>query len=234
MTLRKIGGFLLPVLLWLPGPPAAAQELLYKIEGHTYEHRSFDPHGELKGRERIEVGELRHPDDHVVTPIEITIFEVPQGTVKQRIEMKLSAPDHPSHVLHVLAFLGRKDKSLEMEVTEKGDLYPEKPHDGQTLPDLTLRMRLEKGFLSFLGAGTKVRITDRTVHVLDSDDGAYEIRSRIRVQMRALGIGWKTTRFDSRQVLDPDIGLVLEGLRKDDGAQQVIERLAPSSAASGS
>lgn len=221
--------FMVPVAI----PPAVGESghggdqgemFLREISGHRYERQTIGPDGSPTGREHIEVGRLRRRGDSVQLPVDITVYEA-NGDIGKRLRSVWTCrADRERMIMPVVFLLGKQDSTMRLTVRGDPILYPRRPP--ARLDDIELRVEPEAGLFSFLGGRSVVRITNRRVEAAEAGSPpGYTIIENVELKVFALGIPFRTTRLDSKEVIDPGLGLVRQTLRYADGSRSVIRRL---------
>jgi hypothetical protein len=227
-------------LLWAVGAfaqlPLAPERtgLLFKVQGNHYERRVYDLEGELIGRQLIAFDLMRFQDGECRLPVVLEVFEgADYSQIREEYQIGIQVECAEPHLIaSLLVYKGDPNaQNLEIRIIGDGETYPSEPEDDQRLADVHLVFRLRKGFLSLLGTKTEMQIADRRVRIPTdgvTSSGAptrYEILSSLEVRLYILGVPWKRERYTARQVVEQNLGLVEETLRRDDGTVSEVKLL---------
>ena len=217
--------------------------LFTELAGHLYERRSWNREGELTDLQAIRIGDVETTENgELVLPAELISYRLPEdgepdaspgsffdeGAETGRVAMRwvLKEDVDPNARLALLGSIETEERSLEVELREmSGVIYPASIEEG-LLPDVRFVIKMRKGVLSFLGARTVIRLSERRAWSAEGDSGQpIEIRSRVSAAFKVIGIPWRKPRFDNRQLLDRH-GLVEVVLEPRKGGRQMIRRVS--------
>jgi hypothetical protein len=229
VTLVLLGG---AAVVWAAQdqPAPAERMLLSALQGRRYERVSYDAEGRVEERAMIAAGRLEINGDEVTLPLEV---DVSRGDgVGRRFSTRWTcAPQAGDMATAILTFSDDLDKpSMRLETTGDALMYPRDVPSDETLPDVSVDVKVRQGFLRILGARTRITLTDRRIEPVPSASGglapeAYTITSDIDFRAYAWGIRVRRARFESEETVDPREGLLRHVLRREDGGYSELQRL---------
>ena len=199
---------------------------LFRVQGHRYERRVFDPAGELKGRQTLVFDWMRFQNESCLVPVNLKVYDGADFShLRDEYEIRIQVECAEPHLVASVLASGNRSgsQSVEVRVFGEGQTYPPDPRDGQKLPEVHWVIRLRQGVLSMLGTRTELRMSHRRVRVPAANNGhsssghGYEVLGDLETSVYMLGIRWKRELYRARQVIGPDQTLVEETLRRQDG-----------------
>jgi len=209
--------------------------LLSALQGHQYERVAYDSNGTLTDRAVLSIGRLTMEAGELSVPLTGEVYE--NDAIARRFSSTWTcAPEAGAMLMSILVFGEQLGKPrLRLVTTGAPLVYPTEVPASGMLPDLTLEMRVQQGFLRFLGARTRITMSDRRIAFSPAavTEGAatrtYTITSRVELRAYAWGIRVRRTPFQGEETVDPEGGLLRHVLRREDGGYSALRRLSPAS-----
>jgi len=213
--------------------------LLTALEGRSFERVRTDRAGRESGRARLDVGRLETGAAGTRLAVTITLYES-DGRERRLSSSWSCEPAQAGMTMYALVFAPELAKP-RLRVESEGDpiVYPQTLPEGGKLPDLSLELRAQGGFLSLLGARSRIAVRDRRATMgtpsggSSATDASYVIRSRIDARGYAAGIRVRHVEYLSAETVDPATGLVEQTLKAEDGTVWTLRRLPADEPASG-
>jgi hypothetical protein len=230
--LRWVSSSVLVLAATVAPPGIAAQDAampLQLFEGNEYERRVFTPDGVAEGVQRITIGTITEVGDELEIPVTSHGFDEagqPSDSVHTTIRCR---PEDAGMVMNILALVQQEGRDIRLRLRGGAVLYPDTAAAGP-LPDVTLEASVEEGVVGFLGGRSQIVLNERTVTLepegeVSSAAGSYEIASRIELKFYVLGIRVRSKRYDARETISPERGLLRLELTSEGGGVAVLTRV---------
>lgn len=211
--------------------------LVPQVAGNCYERIVREADGRVTGRQRIRVRDPTMGPRGVRARVDVVKFKTRSGEggeprVADRFHFSMIGDiskdaQKEETALQIVGYVGA-DSRVALDFLEETEIYPDSPCTGQSLPPVKLDLSARGGFVDLLGGRAEVRITERRCTPAEGGNDAYLISGVLRMKMYLLGIPFKKERYVSRQLVDPDRGLVRHVLEARDGGSQDLALVEPS------
>lgn len=206
-----------------------------RVAGNCYERRVLDAAGRVTGHQRIRVQDAIYGPGGPVARIDVVKFRTgvapdSELQIDDRFEFRMlgdiTEDAQEEAALQIVGYLG-SDSRVSLDFLDHTVIYPAESCHDQDLPPVRLNLSAMGGLVDLLGGRAEIRITDRTCR--SAEDGeSYFIEADLRMKVYLLGVRLRNQRYRSRQLVDPQRGLVRHVLEKPGGSRQELNMLEPS------
>lgn len=225
----------------MAGMPAQAgesesdQPIVDRVAGNCYERRVLDAAGRLNGHQRIRVRDATYGPNGPVARIDVVKFrtgDAPGGELQidERFEFgmlgDIAEDAQEEAALQIVGYLG-SDSRVSLDFLDQTVIYPAGLCHDQDLPPVRLNLSAAGGLADLLGGRAEIRITDRTCRSA-GDGESYFIEADLQMKVYLMGIRLRNERYRSRQLVDPQQGLVQHVLEKPGGSRQELNMVEPA------
>lgn len=217
------------------GESGSDQPFVDRVAGNCYERLVLDAAGGVTGHQRIRVREATYGARGPVARIDVVRFRTDDEPgselrVDDRFEFRMLGDivedAQEEAALQIVGYLG-SDSRVSLEFLDQAVIYPVESCHDQDLPPVRLDVSAAGGLVDVLGGRAEIRITDRVCRSAGGGE-SYFIDADLRMKVYLLGIRLRNERYQSRQLVDPQRGLVRHVLAKPDGSRQELHMVEPS------
>ena len=211
-----------------PARDAEGEMFLSLLAGSSYRRTVLAPDGSVRVRTVMTVGAA---EPAVGGGVEVALeLSAPLGVeaVEPPVRSIWRCSGEEGSMLMSVLFLAEPGAAKRLTVSGDRVLYPRRGPAGVApgrLPDLVLELEAERGFGSWLGARSVLRISERTMGASPGNAGGYVVSSAIDLRAFALGIRVKRMRLLSTEIVDQDGRLVSQQLERPNGERVLLERI---------
>jgi hypothetical protein len=223
---------LLIVLIQLSSHPLVAQQnkqmFMYQVDGNKYEKRSFDNEGGLTSKQIIEAGSVRKMESKYVLPVRISSYDE-EGKLEDTYATNYSCDPSSSSLFMIVFPLSDINDNTDVSVRllSGNDFYPQGIKVNQSLPDISFAMDIEGGVLGFVGANSKIKISDRKIFSKDEESRNYNIKEKVEIKGYVFGFNVRTINYSVEEVFNATKGIIKQEYKKDSGEYFNITLLNP-------
>lgn len=204
-----------------------AEMLLFEIAGNRYERQNFDKTGKLKSMQVLNVGSIIKEKDNYRLPVEIISYDN-NGKIKDTTRTIYTCnPDEKRIFVNIFPYSDYgSGGEIKVKAEDSNSFYPVDPDTGWGMNPIHFEMRINEGFLGFLGGKSKIKMYNR--HIVANDTLAadqYEMNSKVELGVYVMGIKVSGLEYQVSEIVDKKRGLIYQKFRAGDGSYFVIKMI---------
>ncbi|WP_097046915.1 hypothetical protein [Flagellimonas pacifica] len=173
---------------------------------------NYDENGVFLNKQKFESGEVENMDGYYEIEVVTELYDEEEKLTDTYTTTYRCRPKESS--IMVMAFPFAEPKSKKTEINSNSKNFKEL-YDLGNLEEIELEISFDSGLLDFFGSKSKIRIFDR---VLESDENAREIKSKINIRTYALGIRIKSFNYEVLEKLTEKDLLSFQKFTEEDGS----------------
>ncbi len=196
---------------------------MYQVDGNKYEKTSFGKKGNITSTQKIEAGTVQKKGSKYILPVKLFSYDE-DGKLKDTYETNYSCdPSSGKLFMHVFPLSDiQKHTNVSVRLLSENDFYPIGMRGKDTLPDIFFSMDIESGVLSFFGANSKIKISDRKIFTEERESQNYYIKEKIEIKAYLFGLKINTINYVVDEIFNPVTGIIKQEYKENSGAYFII------------
>ena len=196
---------------------------IFQIEGNNYIKKKYDKKGELINSQTFIVGKIMIDKEQYVMPLKIYLYNKKRELEDSATTNYICKPFDNKVLMNIFPFGNfSSDKTVKVDLNN-GELYPENIIEGGSLEEVEFSASIEGGVAGAFGSSTKIKIYDRKIIKVNTNQGTYHITSKIEIKAYLFGIKLDTITYLVEEIISKQRGILEQKFQEDNGEYFIIK-----------